>query len=230
MKKNIPSILFIVFIFCSFLSLGQVGIGTSNPRAALDVVSSTGGFIMPRFADHTTLTPSLTVDQQGMQVYNTTTNTIWCWSGTAWSECGTARNFNPFYVELAGSPATVFNNAFTTHIFPSVISAPAGAYNTSTGFITIPSNGIYQITATLRVTDGSPVRRQFGFGVHTSNSDGPWFLWNMVQDVTTTSRTSFPLMRVARFNTNDQLRMFIFSDGGTLTMQDARLQVIKISN
>lgn len=230
MKKNVPSILFVISIFCSFFSLGQVGIGTSNPRAALDVVSTTSGFIMPRFADHTTLTSSLGVDQRGMQVYNTTTNTVWCWNGASWSECGTARNFNPFYVELSGSPATAFGSAFTTHVFQTVQTAPAGAYNATTGEITIPSDGIYQLTGSIRVTDGSPVRTQFGFGVHTSNIDGHWFLWHMVQDIASTGRVSYPYMRVGRFNAGDRLRMFVYTQGASLTMQDARLQVIKISN
>ncbi len=85
MKKLILSV---AIIATSFTTIAQVGIGTTTPAAALDVVSTTQGFIMPRVADHTTLT--VAAAQEGMQVYNTTTDTIWCWSGTAWSECGAA--------------------------------------------------------------------------------------------------------------------------------------------
>lgn len=227
MKNYLSCILVLLVCFCGF---AQVGIGTSDPKAALDVESTSSGFIMPRFADHTILTPSLNKDQQGMQVYNTTTNTIWCWEGTARTECGSARNFDSFYVELSGSPSTPFNNnTFLTHVFPNVISSPAGAYNPTNGQITIPSAGLYQIKATIRVADGSPVRSQFSFGVDTSNIDGPWFLWHMVQNVTVTSRTSYPLMRVVRLNANDQLRMFVFADTNPLTFQTAGLQVIKVS-
>ena len=64
------------------MSFSQVGVGTTNPKGALDVVSTTQGFIMPRVADHTTLTVG--ADQTGMQVYNTTTNSVWTYDGTAW--------------------------------------------------------------------------------------------------------------------------------------------------
>lgn len=72
----------ILFFTVSLTSFSQVGIGTTDPKAALDVVSSDTGFIMPRVADHTTL--SVGADQTGMQVYNTTTKSIWYYDGTDW--------------------------------------------------------------------------------------------------------------------------------------------------
>jgi hypothetical protein len=69
-------------IAASITTFAQVGVGTTDPKAALDVVSTDSGFIMPRVADHTTLTVG--VDQTGMQVYNTTTNKVMLWTGAAW--------------------------------------------------------------------------------------------------------------------------------------------------
>ena len=81
MKK----ILFSAALFvASFATFAQVGVGTTTPKAALDVVSTTSGFLMPRVADHTTLTVS--ADQTGMLVYNTTTEKVMLYSGTAWIE------------------------------------------------------------------------------------------------------------------------------------------------
>ena len=39
---------------------------------------------MPRIVDHTAL--SVSADQQGMQVYDMTTNSVWLYSGTSWEE------------------------------------------------------------------------------------------------------------------------------------------------
>ena len=52
-------------------SVGSVGVGTSSPQGALDVVSTTGAFIVPRMttAERDALTPV-----NGMIVYNTSTN------------------------------------------------------------------------------------------------------------------------------------------------------------
>jgi len=76
------SLLSALFFTASLMAFAQVGIGTTNPTAALDVVSTNAGFLMPRVVDHTALTMS--ADQVGMQVYNTTTNSVWGYNGAIW--------------------------------------------------------------------------------------------------------------------------------------------------
>jgi hypothetical protein len=268
MNKFTISLLFIVL--CSF-SYSQVGVGTADPKAALDVTSTNSGFIMPRIADHTTLT--VTVDQQGMQVFDLATNSIWIWNGTVWrendvigtdgdtsstneiqtastvnitdatnnftstnvegalSELATSVNTAQFFVDVSGRDTRPFANAFTTYLHPDVNSDPTNAYNRTTGVITIPSDGLYQITGTMRVADRSPVGVQYGVGVHTSNIDGFWFLWHAVQNTTNVNdRTTYPYIRVGRFNAGDQLRMFVYVDGGPLNMLRGGFQVLKLSN
>jgi hypothetical protein len=63
------------------LNGGNVGIGTTNPAGALDVVSTTGAFIVPRM---TTVQRDALTAVNGMIVYNTTTNQFnfrenWAW-------------------------------------------------------------------------------------------------------------------------------------------------------
>lgn len=260
----------ILMFLCSF-SYSQVGVGTTDPKAALDVTSTDSGFIMPRIANHSALT--VTIEQKGMQVFDLATNSIWIWNGTLWEEnavvgsdgdtsstneiqtastvdiTDTANNFTStnvegalselatsvstasFFVDVSGRDTRSFTNSFTTYLHPDVNSDPTNAYNRTTGVITIPSDGLYQITGTMRTADRSPVGVQYGVGVHTSNIDGFWFLWHAVQNTTNNNdRTTYPYIRVGRFNAGDQLRMFVYVDGGPLNMLRGGFQVLKISN
>lgn len=60
---------------------GRVGIGTTTPAGALDVSSTTGGFIVPRMttAQIAALTPV-----NGMIVYDTTLNAFYFYENDAW--------------------------------------------------------------------------------------------------------------------------------------------------
>ena len=92
MKKiTLFLILSLFFNYC----IAQVGIGTVNPTAALDVQSTTGGLLAPRVSLTTTLLPAPVVNPQGgllpagTMVYNI--NTVadvtpgyYYWNGTIW--------------------------------------------------------------------------------------------------------------------------------------------------
>ena len=78
--------LIVLFFFSWFFSFTQVGVGTTNPKAALDVVSSTQGFIMPRMNTGTRTGLTTGTDQTGMQVYDTDTKSIWFYDGNSWIE------------------------------------------------------------------------------------------------------------------------------------------------
>jgi hypothetical protein len=63
---------------------GSVGIGLTGfetPQAALDIKSTTKGFLMPRMTEAEIL---LLTPYQGLQVYNTSTNHICYYNGTVW--------------------------------------------------------------------------------------------------------------------------------------------------
>lgn len=76
----------------SISTFAQVGVGTTTPKGALHVDSSTSGVIIPQFADLTAIqaikkadgTTALNTDEQGMQVYNIAEKKIYMWDGTAW--------------------------------------------------------------------------------------------------------------------------------------------------
>ena len=91
--------------------------------------------------------------------------------------------------------------------------------------------GVYQITGTMRSLDGSTVGRQFGVGVHSTNVDGAHFLWHAVQNTTNGyDRTTYPYIRTGYFTQGTQLRMFVYVDGGALSMSMGGLSVYRLSD
>ncbi|MEC4049947.1 phage tail protein [Flavobacterium sp. SUN046] len=108
MKKT--AILLISLIW-AFASNAQVGIGTTIPssNSILDLTASNKGFLLPRIttAQRTAMTPDAITDK-GMQVFDTTTNSIWYWDGILW------RNENS-YSYLVNQPNTWYVQGTTTY-------------------------------------------------------------------------------------------------------------------
>ena len=160
-------------------------------------------------------------------------NRIWVdGTGTGSNKSGVLRIGDvPFFCQVSGRDTSSFSNSFTTYIFPTVERDVTSAYNTSTGTITLPSDGVYQITGTMRSSDGMTVGRQFGVGVHHVNQDGAHFLWHAVQNTTNGhDRTTYPYVRTGYFTQGTQLRMFVYVDGGAITMKMGGLSVYRLSD
>ena len=79
-----------LFLTATITTFSQVGVGTTSPSGALDVVSTTQGFIMPRATTVERDAMTVGASQTGMQVYDTTTNTVWLYNGTSWVNTGAA--------------------------------------------------------------------------------------------------------------------------------------------
>lgn len=71
-------------ILISVISYAQVGIGTDNPdnSAMLQVASSDKGFLLPQMTS--TQRIDVSSPASGLQVYDTTTNSIWFFNGSYW--------------------------------------------------------------------------------------------------------------------------------------------------
>ena len=93
-NKHVIGVLYskypIIFL-CLWMTLpsfSQVGVGTKHPHpsAELEVKSSVRGFLLPR------LTPTernaINSPAAGLQVYDTSSNSIWYFNGTIWVELG----------------------------------------------------------------------------------------------------------------------------------------------
>lgn len=67
----------------SLATFAQVGIGTETPQAALDVVSTDSGLVVPRVAD----TDAVASPVNGMVVYDIANSCLKAYQGDAWSDC-----------------------------------------------------------------------------------------------------------------------------------------------
>ncbi len=89
--KYVFSLLVMMSSFVITYAQQGVGIGTSTPNstAVLDLVSTTKGILIPRMTASQRLSVGLPgVPATGLMVYETTTNTVWLYNGTAWTQLG----------------------------------------------------------------------------------------------------------------------------------------------
>ena len=100
-KIGLAIIFVLVFSICAS---AQTGVAINSTGAAadtdaiLDITSSTKGVLLPRVANHTSLTPDSGSDL-GLVVYNTTTKTYWFWDGNEWQELQTTLGGNVGYIQ-----------------------------------------------------------------------------------------------------------------------------------
>ena len=77
-------LLIVAIMAASFTSFAQVGIGTTNPQGALDVVATDTGLILPRVAT----TGSVTTPVNGMIVYDVSAKCFKGYQDGNWTDCG----------------------------------------------------------------------------------------------------------------------------------------------
>ena len=80
MKKSLLSA---AFIAASFTSFAQVGVGTTTPAGALDVVSTNSGVLLPRVAN----IAAVTTPVNGMIIYDLSSNCFKGFENGAWTYC-----------------------------------------------------------------------------------------------------------------------------------------------
>ena len=104
MKPTNILLALILVLASSLASHAQVGIGTSSPNAALDVTSTTQGFLPPRMT--TTQRNAISSPAVGLVIFNTTTNCLNFYVGLWIEACGTS-SYPTYSVFCASGAAAV---------------------------------------------------------------------------------------------------------------------------
>lgn len=106
------------------------------------------------------------------------------------------------------------------------LTDPGGNYNPATDFYSIPQDGTYLIMTQIRVTDSEGLQESYGQGAGTANQDSPQFSWFE----TNGTRNGSLNQRISYFNQGDLIRMFSFSQTGSLHASDGRMQIIRLTS
>ena len=142
MKNNI--ILTLVAMFCSLVSMAQVGIGTTTPNAnaALDVVSTSQGMLFPRMT--TAQRDAIANPAKGLTIFNTMLNCIQTNIGNSvaanWKCLGISPSTNGSAVVSVYDCSTTSTGTMTVGVAVSSV--------TQTITTTVTQVGTYAITAT----------------------------------------------------------------------------------
>jgi hypothetical protein len=175
MKKNI---LFAVALLVSVISYAQtpngfLGIGTTDPKAKLQIVNDSSGILIPKYATlalaNSNSLPKLNAtDHKGLMIFiNEAANQgFWFYNGTAFEKVGSIAASGPVLdldvqntvsqtMPVGGTSVIpsdiIFNNVVKT---PSISGA---SYNNFTGVYTVGQTGYYLINVNILTTNPASI-------------------------------------------------------------------------
>lgn len=128
------------------------------------------------------------------------------------------------FASVYGDNVFADNDGFGRVRLSQEVSDAENLFDTTECWYTVPQNGVYQITASYRLPDGYGVK-DFGFGVHSDQSDGPHFFWYQRPNA---QRWTADQARMAHFNAGDNVRMFSFGVASGVPILRAAFQIALI--
>ncbi|HBD27028.1 MAG TPA: hypothetical protein DC020_09450 [Flavobacterium sp.] len=133
------------------MASAQVGIGTTTPddSAILELESTSKGLRLPRMT--TAQRTAIASPVSALQVYDTTTNSIWIYNGTAWTEVGAGGSGTNVYTadgQLTGVRTVDQNNNNLTFQTGTAKTIVNGNFQT-TGLLYAKSPRVHPIAAAI---------------------------------------------------------------------------------
>jgi uncharacterized protein (TIGR02145 family) len=134
MKKNIT---LLAILLLTATTYAQVGIGTTTPAGALDIVSTTSGLVLPRVANTSVVVnPNGGAIENGTMVYDLSANCVIVFVNGAWSGCIQFAAVAPDAPVIGTATA---GNARATVAY----TAPANGGSVITGYTATSSPGAF---------------------------------------------------------------------------------------
>lgn len=144
-------------------------------------------------------------------------------------EVGRTTNDTTSFQTISTAFTTVDVGGVSTASPRTSLADPSASFNATTSIYTVPVTGLYQCSGSLRLNDATAASVNYGLGIHTSNADGPWFLWSsFASNATGPRRATGAYLRVASFNAGDQLRLYAYVDATAQGVRAASLIVVPI--
>ncbi len=139
---------------------------------------------------------------------------------------GKAADYSSTFTDANNLTSTqaVAAGAFTTLLLNNVTSGPAN-FDTTTGLYTVPSSGLYLVTAKTRPPDGFTVNQPVGIGIDTVSADSAVFKWTNFGSGT---RSVIDYTRIARFTAGQQLRLFMYGDAAFAIFR-AQMTILRVA-
>lgn len=128
------------------------------------------------------------------------------------------------FASVYGDNIFADNDGFGRVRLNQVVSDAESLFSTTESWYAVPETGIYQVTASYRLPDGYGVK-DFGFGVHNDQGDGPHFFWYQRPNA---QRWTADQARMARFAAGDNVRMFSYGIASGVPILRAAFQIALI--
>ena len=141
------------------------------------------------------------------------------------SDIATLKTVNRFMESARATNLAIGAAAFTT-VTTTVVTDPGGLYDGT--IYTVPQSGTYMCVSKVRPLDASAANN-ICQGVHTSNVDGPWMVWNEPGQTSTGKRSTIVNARVMSCTAGDQLRLYTFGELAYTVLQ-ASLVIYRIGS